>query len=624
MKGLILSGGKGTRLRPLTYTRAKQLVPVANKPVLFYGVEAIVAAGHPGDRRRRRRHAGGDPGGARRRLALRRADHLHRAGRAARAGPRGADLGDASSRGEPFVMYLGDNVIADGITTLVDEYRKLGCNSQILLAKVPNPSQFGVAELEDGRVVRLTEKPKQPEVRPRPRRRLHVRRHRSSRRSRRSGRAPRNELEITDAIQWLVDHGKSVHPHLVSGWWKDTGKIEDMLEANRIILDTFTARGLEAGRRRVPRRGQGRHRAGREARSTRTVRGPADHRRGRRDPRRLRRARTRPIGPDCLIDRCEIENSIVLEGSRLERIPVRIADSLIGKNVRIHPGPRAAARPPVPGRRQLRDRHRMKLLVTGGCGFIGSNFIRHVLAVARRRRLGRQPRQADLRRPTRPTSPTSRDLPNYRFVRGDIVRPGRRRRGDGGLRRGRQLRGRDPRGPLAARRRVVHRDRRAGRLRPARGGAPPRRRDVHPDLDRRGLRLDRRGLLHRGVAAEPPQPLRGLQGRAATGSRTPTGPPTACRSSSRAPPTTTARTSTPRSSIPLFVTNAIDDQPLPLYGDGRNVRDWLFVRDHAAAIDFLLDAGRARRDLQHRRRQRAREHRDHAARPRRSSASPRA
>ena len=149
--------------------------------------------------------------------------------------------------------------------------------------------------------------------------------------------SPRNELEITDAIQWLVDHGKSVHPHLVSGWWKDTGKIEDMLEANRIILDTFTARGLESVGTGLPRRGQGRHREGREARATPPC---AARPSSARAPRSATpsSAPTRPSGPTASIDRCEIENSIVLEGSRLERIPVRIADSLIGKNVRIHPG----------------------------------------------------------------------------------------------------------------------------------------------------------------------------------------------------------------------------------------------------------------------------------------------
>ena len=334
MKGLILSGGKGTRLRPLTHTRAKQLVPVANKPVLFYGIEAIVAAGIQeigvvvGDTREEIQAALGDGSRFGARITYIEQD-----------APRGLAhavlISEKYLRGEPFVMYLGDNVIADGITTLVDAYRRLGCNSQILLAKVPNPEQFGVAELEDGRVVRLTEKPKHPKsdlalvgvymfddsiweavkaIRP----------------------SSRNELEITDAIQWLVDHGKSVHPHLVSGWWKDTGKIEDMLEANRIILDTFVARGLESvdSESRV----EGKVVVEPGAKLTRcTVRGPAVIGGG----TEIRDAFVGPytaVGPNCLIDRCEIENSIVLEGSRLERIPVRIADSLIGKNVRIHPG----------------------------------------------------------------------------------------------------------------------------------------------------------------------------------------------------------------------------------------------------------------------------------------------
>jgi len=334
VKGLILSGGKGTRLRPLTHTRAKQLVPIANKPVLFYGIEAIVAAGIQeigvvvGDTREEIQAALGDGSRFGARITY-----------IEQEAPRGLAhavlISETYLRGEPFVMYLGDNVIADGITTLVDAYRRLGCNSQILLAKVPNPEQFGVAELEDGRVVRLTEKPKRPKsdlalvgvymfddsiweavkaIRP----------------------SSRNELEITDAIQWLVDHGKSVHPHLVSGWWKDTGKIEDMLEANRIILDTFVARGLESvdSESRV----EGKVVVEPGAKLTRcTVRGPAVIGEG----TEIRDAFVGPytaVGPNCLIDRCEIENSIVLEGSRLERIPVRIADSLIGKNVRIHPG----------------------------------------------------------------------------------------------------------------------------------------------------------------------------------------------------------------------------------------------------------------------------------------------
>jgi glucose-1-phosphate thymidylyltransferase len=334
MKGLILSGGKGTRLRPLTYTRAKQLVPVANKPVLFYGVEAIVAAGIReigvvvGDTREEIQQALGD--GSRFGAQITYIDQ---------DAPRGLAhavlISEPFLRGEPFVMYLGDNLIADGITALVDDYRRIGCNSQILLARVGNPEQFGVAELANGTVVRLTEKPPQPRsdlalvgvymfddtifeavraIRP----------------------SARQELEITDAIQWLVDHGKSVHPHIVSGWWKDTGKIEDMLEANRIILDTFKPRGLESVDSGCRVEGKVVVEPGARLFQS-TIRGPAIIGPG----AEIRNAFVGPytsIGPDCFVESCEIENSIVLQGSRLEKIPGRIADSLIGTNVRIHPG----------------------------------------------------------------------------------------------------------------------------------------------------------------------------------------------------------------------------------------------------------------------------------------------
>ncbi|HEV8118993.1 MAG TPA: glucose-1-phosphate thymidylyltransferase [Thermoanaerobaculia bacterium] len=334
MKGLILSGGKGTRLRPLTYTRAKQLVPVANKPVLFYGVEAIVAAGIQeigvvvGDTREEIMNALGDGSRFGAKITYIEQD-----------APRGLAhavlISEGYLRGSPFVMYLGDNLIADGITALVDDYRRIGCNSQILLARVSNPEQFGVAELANGTVVRLTEKPREPRsdlalvgvymfdetifeavraIRP----------------------SQRQELEITDAIQWLVDHGKSVHPHIVSGWWKDTGKIEDMLEANRIILDTFTARGLENVDSGCRVEGKVVVEPGAKLVHS-TIRGPAIIGPG----AEIRDAFVGPytsIGAGCVVERCEIENSIVLQGSRLERIPVRIADSLIGTNVRIHPG----------------------------------------------------------------------------------------------------------------------------------------------------------------------------------------------------------------------------------------------------------------------------------------------
>lgn len=332
MKGLILSGGRGTRLRPLTHTAAKQLVPVANKPVLFYAIESIVAAGITeigvvvGDTREEVKAAAGN--GSRFGASLTYIEQDAPRGLAHAVLIAREYLGD-----EPFVMYLGDNLIASGITSLVEEFRRLRCDSQILLAKVPNPSSFGVAELKEDRVVRLEEKPRQPKsdlalvgvymfnnaifdavraIKP----------------------SARGELEITDAIQWLVEHGRSVHPHLVSGWWKDTGKVEDMLEANRIILDTFTAkipRDLDSGSRVE---GKVVIEEGAVLKNSR-VRGPAVI--GERAT--VENAFVGPytaIGAGTRVARCEIENSIVWENSELEDIPVRIADSLIGRGVKIH------------------------------------------------------------------------------------------------------------------------------------------------------------------------------------------------------------------------------------------------------------------------------------------------
>jgi glucose-1-phosphate thymidylyltransferase len=332
VKGLILSGGKGTRLRPLTYTSAKQLVPIANKPVLFYGIEAIADAGIRdigivvGETQAEIRAAVGDGSRWGVRVTYIEQD-----------APRGLAHAVKISRGfigaDPFVMYLGDNLLNKGISDFVKEFGDQRPAAQILLAKVPDPQMFGVAELRDGKVVRLVEKPKEPigdlalvgvymfgpEV------------FESVERIRPSF---RNELEITDAIQDLIDHGLTVRPKIVDGWWKDTGKLEDMLEANRLILETFHQR--VSGSVDEESRIEGKVVIEEGAVIERSViRGPAIIGRH----ARIIHAYVGPftsIMNDVEIQDTEIEHSIVLEGSCLRDLANRVTDSLIGKNVKIY------------------------------------------------------------------------------------------------------------------------------------------------------------------------------------------------------------------------------------------------------------------------------------------------
>jgi glucose-1-phosphate thymidylyltransferase len=332
VKGLILSGGKGTRLRPLTYTSAKQLVPVANKPVLFYGIEALVEAGINdiglvvGDTQAEIRAAVGD---GRRWNA--RISYIEQ------EAPRGLAHAVLISEGflgqDPFVMYLGDNLLNKGIAPFVQEFMACRPAAQILLARVPDPQRFGVAELRDGRVVRLIEKPAEP---PSDYALVGVYMFspavfESVRRIKPSG---RNELEITDAIQDLIDRGLEVRPHVVDGWWKDTGKLEDMLEANRLILDTIERRidGAVDADSRIE--GKVIIEAGATVERS-VIRGPAIIGAG----ARIVHAYVGPftaIMNDVEIRDSEIEHSIVLEGSSVRDLASRVEDSLIGKNVKIY------------------------------------------------------------------------------------------------------------------------------------------------------------------------------------------------------------------------------------------------------------------------------------------------
>ncbi len=331
MKGLVLSGGLGTRLRPLTYTGAKQLVPIANKPVLFYAIEDLVEAGIDeiaivvGDTQAQIRAAVGDGSqfGARVEYIVQDA-------------PRGIAHGIKIARDflgdERFVLFLGDNFLREGIVSYVEQFRRGDANAQILLYRVRTPQDFGVAELRDGQVIRVVEKPPDPpsdlavigiymfdanvfgvieSLKP----------------------SARGELEITDTIQGLIDRGHTVVPHVVSGWWIDTGKKDDMLEANRLILEileqqidgTLDADSEVLGRVVIARDAEVHNSV---------IRGPAII-----GPNtRIQNAYIGPftsIDHDCLIVDCEIEHSIVLDHTRLVEVPGRIEDSLIGRNVEI-------------------------------------------------------------------------------------------------------------------------------------------------------------------------------------------------------------------------------------------------------------------------------------------------
>ncbi|MGE3274663.1 MAG: glucose-1-phosphate thymidylyltransferase [Vicinamibacterales bacterium] len=332
MKGLILSGGKGTRLRPLTYTSAKQLVPVANKPVLFYGIEALVDAGITdigivvGETQAEIRGAVGDGSRWGARVTYIEQD-----------APRGLAhavlISEPFIGHDPFVMYLGDNLLAKGIVPFVEQFVADEPAAQILLTPVPDPQMFGVAELEGTRVVRLVEKPKAPKSDLAlvgvymfgPEIFTSVKRIRPS---------FRDELEITDAIQDLIDRGLTVTPHLVDGWWKDTGKLEDMLEANRLILETIERRidGTVDESSRIE--GKVIVEAGAVVEQS-VIRGPAVIGAG----ARVEHAYVGPftaIMTDVHVRHSEIEHSIVLEGAAIVDLETRVADSLIGKGAKIH------------------------------------------------------------------------------------------------------------------------------------------------------------------------------------------------------------------------------------------------------------------------------------------------
>jgi len=330
MRALVLAGGEGSRLRPLTHTNAKQLIPVANVPILFYALEHFRAAGIRevgivvGSTEAEIRAAVGD--GSRWDLEV---TYI----------PQEAPLGLAHAvrisrdfvRGEPFVMYLGDNVLLEGVTDFVGAFEEHRPNAQIFLAQVPEPERFGVAVLEGDRVVKLVEKPKQhisdlalvgvylfddsvleavDAIQP----------------------SARGELEITDAIQWLIDNDRAVRAQMVTGWWKDTGRPDDLLEANRMLLaqqgddlqgevdegSTIVGTATIAAGARIVRS---------------TLRGPVTIGAG-------TLVEDSVIGPDaailtgCVVRNSEVTDSVVMEECVIEGVGT-LTGSILGKGVEV-------------------------------------------------------------------------------------------------------------------------------------------------------------------------------------------------------------------------------------------------------------------------------------------------
>ena len=334
MKSIILCAGKGTRLRPLTHTSAKHLIPIANKPVLFYGIEAIkdcgikdigIIVGETGEDIRNELKEGSKWG-----VNISYIEQKEALGLAHAVSVARDFLGE-----EKFLMYLGDNLLKNGVERYADKFIKGNYNAFVLLTEVDNPRQFGVAELEGGRVVRVVEKPKEPvsnlaligvyffdknvhqaikNIKP----------------------SARGELEITDAIQWMIDKGYKVGAEVIKGWWKDTGKPDDILEANRLILEDIE-RDV-SGAKVVDEASQisGRVKIGKgsEIINSKIV-GPV-----------IIGEKVKVvdsyIGPftslsdGVEIKKTEIEYSVVLENTKIENIKGQMQKCLIGKGVKIY------------------------------------------------------------------------------------------------------------------------------------------------------------------------------------------------------------------------------------------------------------------------------------------------
>ncbi|MGD0591424.1 MAG: glucose-1-phosphate thymidylyltransferase [Bacteroidota bacterium] len=331
MKALIASGGRGTRLRPITHTQNKHLIPIANKPILYYAIEAAADAGikeigivHNADSQEVPKYIGD---GSKWGVKITYIPQETPGGLA-----QVVQLAEKFIAGDKFIFYLGDNMLIGGVKRFVDEFEKSGCNCYLTLSRVKDPERFGVPEIRDGKIVRVEEKPKQPKSNYAVAG-IYLYDHHIFEAVKSLKPSARGELEISDAHTLLIERGLKIGYSEITGWWKDTGKPTDLLEANRLILDNIAPRndGTVDKQSEVA----GRVVIEKDARIINSkIRGPVI------------------IGKNCVIensyigpftsigDRTEVRNSeieysIVLRDCKVTSVGIRIEGSILGNDVEV-------------------------------------------------------------------------------------------------------------------------------------------------------------------------------------------------------------------------------------------------------------------------------------------------
>jgi glucose-1-phosphate thymidylyltransferase len=332
MKALVTAGGHGTRLRPITHTQNKHLIPIANKEMLAYALDYLIDAGvteigiivNEGDSSIQEKFGNGNQRGAEFSYIT-------------QSAPKGlahvVKISEGFVGSEPFIFYLGDNILVGGLKRFIKEFEQKKSNCHLVLSRVTDPNRFGVATIHDGKIEKIEEKPKKPEsdlaVTG-----IYIYDNNIFKAVNNIKHSARGELEISDAHQYLLDHGRSISYSEITGWWKDTGKPSDLLEANRLVLDNLIDERSN-GTVDVDSNVKGRVSIGRNtAIINSTIRGPVIIG----NDSVIENAYVGPytsIGDNCTIKKSEIEYSILMGKCNISNVKGRIEASLLSFDVKL-------------------------------------------------------------------------------------------------------------------------------------------------------------------------------------------------------------------------------------------------------------------------------------------------